>query len=289
MPLPTIEELKSIFFDEANAKRYLTDKHIIPLEIECMICHQLVGLSVDRECYRHRCLDRQVEQSMWKSTYFEEVRLRPNKVLLAGLLWLNNANHTMLCSLTGVARQTATNLINSFNRLVAHDLTEEACRVGGPGIVVEVDESKLARRLNNRGHRVNGAWVIGGVERTPERKLFVTRVQNRNAETLQAAISSHVVEGSIVHTDGWRGYSFLNNDNRYEHRVVNHSNTFVSPDGTHTNTIEGTWSALKRRVPYRNRTESNLDCHVFKFIWMRQYSTHLWDAFLNALARLSQN
>lgn len=283
MPLPTIEELNGVFFNEDNAKRYLINKLVVLEEKDCDACQKTVRLTFNRECFRHRCLGRQVEISMWKSSFFEEVRLKPNQVLLAALLWLNGAGHTMICSLTGVARKTASNLIERFNKLVANNLTEESCKVGGHGIVIEIDESKLAKRLNNQGHQVIGAWVVGGVERTPERKLFVVRVQNRNAETLEAVIGSHVAEGSTIHTDGWRGYRFLDNDHRYEHRVVNHSNSFVAIDGTHTNTIEGTWSALKRCIPSRNRTESSLDCHLLKFIWMRQNSDRLWDAFLSAL------
>jgi hypothetical protein len=32
--------------------------------------------------------------------------------------------------------------------------------------IVEVDESKFGKRKYHRGHRVEGVWVIGGVERT---------------------------------------------------------------------------------------------------------------------------
>jgi hypothetical protein len=36
-------------------------------------------------------------------------------------------------------------------------------------INMEIDESKFGKRRYNRGRRVDGCWVFGGVERTPER------------------------------------------------------------------------------------------------------------------------
>ena len=43
--------------------------------------------------------------------------------------------------------------------------------IGGEGIMVEIDESKLGRRKYNRGHRVDGILVVGGIEKTPEKRM----------------------------------------------------------------------------------------------------------------------
>ncbi|KAM0688071.1 Phosphotyrosine-binding domain [Conglomerata obtusa] len=37
--------------------------------------------------------------------------------------------------------------------------------VGGPGIIVEIDESKFGRSKYHRGHAVEGVWIVGMVER----------------------------------------------------------------------------------------------------------------------------
>ena len=38
-------------------------------------------------------------------------------------------------------------------------------KIGGPNKTVEIDERKFGRRENNRGQKVKGQWVFGGVER----------------------------------------------------------------------------------------------------------------------------
>jgi hypothetical protein len=49
-------------------------------------------------------------------------------------------------------------------------------KIGGPGIV--------KKRKYHRGHKVEGVWVIGGVERTASRSLFVAVVSDRSALTI---------------------------------------------------------------------------------------------------------
>ena len=49
---------------------------------------------------------------------------------------------------------------------MAQNLAKNPYKIGGPGIVVELDESKFGKRKDNRGKKVKGAWVFGGVERT---------------------------------------------------------------------------------------------------------------------------
>ena len=68
--------------------------------------------------------------------------------------------------------------------MVASTLENEDQTIGGPGIIVEVDESKVAKRKNNRGHRVERTLVFGGVELTDERKMFLIEVSDRSAATL---------------------------------------------------------------------------------------------------------
>ena len=70
-------------------------------------------------------------------------------------------------------------------------------KIGGDGVVVEVDEMKLGTVKYNRGHREEGAWVVNGIERTAQRRVFSVHVERRDAATLQRVILSHVQENQL--------------------------------------------------------------------------------------------
>ena len=58
---------------------------------------------------------------------------------------------------------------------------------------------------------------------------------------------------------------------------MNHSETFVAPDGTHTNTIEATWRMIKRKYPQKS---DNIDSNeaLMEYCWRRKNWTTMWDA-----------
>jgi hypothetical protein len=156
--------------------------------------------------------------------------------------------------------------------------------IGDQGVVVEVDESKFGKHKYHRGHHVEGVWVIGGVERTNERLMFSEVVDRRDTQTLIDVISRHMAEGSIVYTDMWRGYAQLEDLLNIQHRTVNHSQHVVnSEDGTHTNSIEGTWKGIKLKVSPKNRTREDMEGHLLEFIWQRKHAADLWNNFIDVL------
>ncbi|XP_049317910.1 uncharacterized protein LOC125780182 [Bactrocera dorsalis] len=114
-------------------------------------------------------------------------------------------------------------------------------KIGGPGKIVQIDESKFGKRKYNRGRRVEGHWVLRMIEDGSEDlRLEVCPDNVRSAEVLIPLIRKHVQEGTTIRTDFWRAYECLP-DYGYTHEKVNHSdpgNPFIAEDGTH-----------KRRLP----------------------------------------
>ncbi|GFW34505.1 hypothetical protein TNCV_501231 [Trichonephila clavipes] len=56
-------------------------------------------------------------------------------------------------------------------------------------MIVKVDEPKFGKRKCNKGHAVEGQWIVGGVERGSD-ELFLVEVHNRMlAQQLMRAIA----------------------------------------------------------------------------------------------------
>jgi hypothetical protein len=72
--------------------------------------------------------------------------------------------------------------------------------IGGEGIEVDIDETKLGRRKYHRGYRMEGVWLLDVVERTPVRRVFLVPVTDRSSESLLQIISGHDRPGTIINT-----------------------------------------------------------------------------------------
>lgn len=92
--------------------------------------------------------------------------------MLLGYLWLNKTGTRSAITISGFCSDTITSFFNEFRELAADSLTEIEVVIGGEGIIVQIDECKLGKRKYNRGHAVDGAWILGGVKDTPEKKNF---------------------------------------------------------------------------------------------------------------------
>jgi hypothetical protein len=125
-------------------------------------------------------------------------------------------------------------------------------KIGGPNKTVEIDESKFGRRKYNRGHKVKGQWVFGGVERE-SRKKFLVPVPDRTAGTLMAVTNDWIETGTTVVTAGRHTGTFKC------------TVTYIRPlitigfvderTGGHTKTIESTWRHVKAFLNPYNRVD----------------------------------
>ena len=135
---------------------------------------------------------------------------------------------------------------NNFGREVCCKIVQLDCEpIGGPGTAVEIDESKFRKRKYNRGRRVDGVWVFGGIE-CGTNKCFFKVVDDRSADTRVPITKPWVRPGTEIHSDCWKAYSQLSKEG-YIHKTVNHSEEFVhSESGAYTQNIESRWRVLKK-------------------------------------------
>ncbi|KFM80122.1 putative transposase-like protein, partial [Stegodyphus mimosarum] len=153
---------------------------------------------------------------------------------------------------------------------------------------VMLDESKFSKRKYNRGKRVKGEWVFGGVERGSN-VCFVEVVENRSAPVLLDVLTKYVLPGNTVIFDCWKAYDCLE-DEGFVHLKVNHSITFKDPDTgahtNHTNTVEGMWNCIKRNLKQVRKIDEGFDSYLSEFMWRRIHQENyrkLFTTFLDAI------
>lgn len=287
MSTPSIFELKDLFFDENKCISFLFENNIFYNERLCPSCGIIMKLRLNSNVFRCSKKTCRKAISIKQGSFFSLHKLSCSKILFLGYLWLNKVPVSSMILMTQCSSSTITEFGSYFRQLVSDSLDLEDATIGGEGIIVEIDETKLGKRKYHRGHRVEGVWVVGGIERTDQQKVFLVPVEDRTKDTLKNIISTHVLPGSIIHTDLWKGYSGLNEDGMYEHHTVNHSKYFTDPQtGVHTNTIEGTWNGLKMSIKPRNRTKDFVDDHLWEFIWRKKHAINLWLGFIDSLREI---
>ena len=200
----------------------------------------------------------------------------------------------MPCSSIAATLQINRNTVTNYNKIFRKYLKDKVYfnrnrKIGGRNKIVEIDETKIAKRKNNKGKRVEGAWIIGGIERSilknkiknENKKLFLVPIKKRNIDGIDKIIEKYVKKGTTIYTDSWKGYNNLRNIG-YKHKTVNHKKYFKDPiTKVHTNTIEGTWNGLKQSIIPRNRNKKDIILHLKEFQWRRKNREYnIWKQFL---------
>jgi transposase-like protein len=114
---------------------------------------------------------------------------------------------------------------------------------------VEIDETYIGGKDNVMGRPTNKnskkTGVFGMVER--DGNLMTKVIPNAKGKRLHRLINTNIEAGSRISSDDYRPYRKLKGLG-YDHQHVNHSVRQWVKGDTHTQTIEGVWSQLKRSI-----------------------------------------
>jgi hypothetical protein len=281
--LPLLRQIIEVTGSKSSILELLIEHDVLWIPDQCYACNGPVSIhDTIAKCKRPGC---RKSVSILRHSFFAKSRLDLCDTLLLGYLWLSGASYTLSTTYLSLSSATIVDYYGYFRALVGESLDTVDTTLGGPGKVVHVDESKFGKRKHNRGRRIAGAWVIGGVEIGQGGKFFAEVVERRDRETIVDVLSRHILPGTILHTDCWRGYFNIDTKLDVTHSQVNHSLGFIDNDtGVHTQSIEARWAVLKRKITLRGRVESILPGYLLEHIWRLKNKDHLWKAFLSSLA-----
>lgn len=141
----------------------------------------------------------------------------------------------------GVTYKCAWRMAHEIRKLMA------GMDVGGLFGEVEADETYVGgRRKGPHGRGVPHKTVVLGMkERSGPVKTRI--VPDAKRASIEPILRENIREGSKVHTDEWWAYRKLG-QRGYKHESVHHGSGQWVSGGSHTNSIEGYWSLLKRSI-----------------------------------------
>ncbi|UMM33208.1 hypothetical protein L5515_006770 [Caenorhabditis briggsae] len=144
-----------------------------------------------------------------ENTFFQEQKLSVQKIVHIAADWVESPgrDNERTASLHGVTTSTIVNLNKLFRQLTEQWFERQIEKnpnflLGGPGKIVEIDESHMYKAKYNRGHmlRRKSIWIFGMTERHTN-KVAMFRVKQRDAATLLPIIRAHVKPGSMIVSD----------------------------------------------------------------------------------------
>ena len=263
---------------------WLHSKGLLSRNKLCPACNQPMDLQqrsdiTDR--YRWRCPDSSCKKSvsLRSGTFFEQSRLHLRQWIVLMYWWSREYPVTNACGEAEVDEKTAIQIYQYCRdicswRILNHD---SSLLLGGPGVVVQIDESLFRHKpKNHRGRATTREVLVFGLCDTSHSPALgvMSTVPNRSAQTLLPIIERHVRQGSIVHSDEWAAYRRVQQlQSVNNHQTVNHSLHFVDPaTGVHTQNIESYWARVKRRFKHMKGVhESMMTSYLDEFMWRERH------------------
>ena len=220
-----------------------------------------------------RCNNRKcnAKVSIRRGSWCDGSHLSVEQVLKLTYLWVWKCSESFVMREVKIGGEhTIVDWFNFCREVAVEVMQKESVQIGGVGEVVEIDESKFGKRKFNKGRRVDGVWVFGGICRRT-RDCFLVPVEDRTASTLIPLIKKWIKPGTKVISDCWKAYGTLKEEG-YIHGTVNHSIEFVNSEtGDHTQTIESTWRAVKRSLPRSGTRKPFYQSYFLEFLFRRRY------------------
>lgn len=213
----TLMEFETRFSTEESCRQYLVQLRW-PEGFRCPRCGGTKHWRLD-DLYI-QCANCHYQATVTAGTIFQGTHL-PLTVWFRAIWWVTSqkdgASALGLKRILGCSYKTAWTLLHKLRRAMVRPGRD---RLSGN---VEVDETYLGGLEEGlRGRQIEDKTLIviaTQFEGNKIGRIRMNRVLDASAASLQAFIKESIEPGSVVYTDGWSGYTGLEN-NGYDHKVI---------------------------------------------------------------------
>jgi hypothetical protein len=284
--MQTLFEIVALAGDVHSAMRFLRDKSILKSEMACRTCGKAMQTVMDKSradgCF-FRCYVCKKTTSICTRSFLLHSKLSLGQLLLLFYLWTLKIGIEQAALMVSTSEKSAVDWYNLIREVcTSKHLKELNPSLGGPGCIVQIDESVVYKPKHHGGHALaeHSKWIFGLYD-IQKKVGAIEFVQNRSTEILLPIIKKYVKPGTEIHSDQWAAYgdiSSIDVNPPFIHKTVNHSKWFKDPTtGVHTNNVEAYWCSIKRRFKMLNGTSreltaSYLDEHMYRERYGNTYS-----------------
>ena len=143
----------------------------------CQICREEHSISSKAskkfiKCNNIACPNKGKRVGIWKNTIFDHCHMKHYNVLRLVEAWINMYPTRIIACELRTSRQTVRNILKKLTDLLVPLYYDECESLGSQDSYVEVDESKFGKRKYNKGHPVEGVWVVGLVDKNERADPF---------------------------------------------------------------------------------------------------------------------
>ena len=212
------------------------------------------------------------------NTFFEGSRLTMRDILSIIMCFVLHITVKQVVLITGLSERTVIDWYVFCREICEVIIANEfEGKIGGEGMIVEVDESHLFRRKYGMGRKgkCEDKWLLGCYCRDTK-QCKIVQVPDRKRSTIMPLLLQIVDTRSTIITDFAKIYKGCEKFGFKAHKSVCHKRYFVCPNDseTYTNNIEITWRWRKRDVLSCGDDDS-IDRYLAESEYRRRYFNNI--------------
>ena len=171
---------------------WLKDEGLLPSEMLCPMCSnpmQWTRCKDRSDGYKYECRGNhtakrhRVEHSIRCGSWFENSNLTLQEIMKLTYWWCADLRENQIKAQLRLSDNTIVDWSMFCREICEVSISQKSEQIGGEGIRVQIDETKVGKRKYHRGHLVEGQWVFGGIEEE-SRKCFLPHLLKTEVKKL---------------------------------------------------------------------------------------------------------